>query len=345
MITPWIEFMLDREKIPPTRENLDRFVLGRLRHTVAYCAESSNFYKDLFKGSPSIDSIDDFENLPMTCAEDVIDKPNFFLCVSQSEILRSYVVETLDGRSKQISFSLGELEHVTGAVASFFRSIGAVEGTRVGIVFPPEYEWGIPDLLTRAARDCRADVQLIDQNDLDAQMSAIGSFQPNLIVGSAQQLFFLSALRQKAEAPSFLNGIVPCHGCVPYIFSEKAKRMVTESWGTKVYEHFGITEMGFNVAVGCGRSEWLHLNEVDVYAEIVDPTTLETLGEGQKGELLLTSLSATSMPLIRYRTGYLATMAGPGCDCGDSLTRRLKISSYLGSDEDLLSQPLVFRPF
>jgi len=344
MITTWIEKMLATKNLTPTRENLDEFVLDRMRYTVSYCAESSNFYRDLLKGS-GIGSITDFKRLPMTCADDIIEKPNYFLCISQSEILRSYVVDTLDGKSKQISFSLSELEHIVSAIATFFRSIGITGGTKVGILFPPEYEWGIPDLLVRAAKECGADPGLIDQNDMDSQMSAIESIQPELLVGSAQQLFFLTALREKgAKTPPYLKGIVPCHGCVPYLFSEKAKRMVKESWGTKLYEHFGITEMGFNVAMGCDEGGWLHINEADVYAETVDPAGAP-LGEGEEGELLLTSLSAKSMPIIRYRTGYLASMAEPGCSCGDSLTRRLKIRSYLGSDEDLLSRPLVFRPF
>jgi phenylacetate-CoA ligase len=348
MISSWVVSTLRSSNLPVSREALDSYVLDKLEGIVSYAREFSNFYKEHFKDvAPSrIENLMEFKALPFTCSEDIIAKPNWFLCVSQSEILRSYVVETLDERLKQISFTQEELEHIIDAISNFFHSIGVSFNTKVAIVFPQENLWGVPDLLNRAAKLCGAVTTLVDQNDLDQQMSAIISLKPDIIVGSAQQMFFLSALLEDSlGSQTSPKAIVPCHGCVPYLFTEKAKQLVRRAGGATLYEHFGITEMGFNVAVGCGKEDWLHLNEVDVYAETIDPQSSEPQNLGERGELVLTNIASKGMPIIRYRTGYLAEISKPQCSCGDLITKRLKIFSSLESDEDLLNRPLVFRPF
>lgn len=348
MISSWVSSTLRGSDLPVSREALDSYVLNKLGEIISYTRQFSNFYKERFKDVAPlrIENFKEFKALPFTCSEDIIAKPNWFLCVSQSEILRSYVVETLDERLKQISFTQGDLDHIIDAVGNFFHSIGVSFNTKVAIVFPQEYLWGVPDLLNRAAKQCGAVTTLVDQNDLDQQMSTILSLKPDVIVGSAQQMFFLSALLEDdrgSQTPP--KAIVPCHGCVPYLFTEKAKQLVRRAWGADLYEHFGITEMGFNVAVGCGKEGWLHLNEVDVYAETIDPENGDPLNLGERGELVLTNIASKGMPIIRYRTGYLAEINKPQCSCGDIITKRLKIISSLESDEDLLNRPLVFRPF
>ena len=52
------------------------------------------------------------------------------------------------------------------------------------------------------------------------------------------------------------------------------------------------------------------------YPEIVDPKTGEVLGEGETGELVLTSLWKEASPIFRYRTGDITSMRKSTCPCG-----------------------------
>lgn len=348
MIISWVRRALEEGGYGTDRGSLTRYQSDRLRAVFDHAMANSNFYIERFKGikqpparKPLAESL---HLLPLTCAQDVMDRPYWFLGLSQSDVLRSYIVDVEGDRHKQVFYSKDELEHIVRAIATFFRAIGMGVGSRAAIVFPQENEWGIPDLISKAVAACGGKPTLIEDKDLEGQISHIASLESDVIVGSAQQLFYMSALFPVDMGRYRPKAVVPCHGCVPYLFTEKAKGLVRRSWQSSIYEHFGITEIGFNVAVGCDRGDWLHLNEADVFAEVIEPETLKPVPEGVKGELVLTNLVSRAMPIIRYRTGYTVTVAGQGCECGDRLTRRLKIHSSKDS-ADLLSQPLVFRPF
>ncbi len=350
MITSWVNSRLSGAGLPPTREGLSKYVLGKLKQVTGYAYGSSNFYGDLFRAKGIIpDAINDlnaFSKVPFTFTEDILKNPYLFLCVSQGDVLRGFTVETLEGEMKQVFFTRDDLERVVDSISSVFDSIGVTPNGHVAIVFPSENEWGIPDLISKAAKKSRGNATLVDVPDLEKQISQIEELKPEIIIGSAQQLFFLSAVLQRRGRPlgASPKAVIASHGCVPYILTEKAKAMIDRSWNN-LFEYFGITEMGFTVSFDCRVHNGLHLNEVDIYAEVVDPESGEPKAPGEKGELVLTNLSSRAMPILRYRTGYLSSIIEEPCSCGDTLTRRLKVFSSLATDEDLLNQPVVLRPF
>ena len=73
--------------------------------------------------------------------------------------------------------------------------------------------------------------------------------------------------------------------------------------GAHVFDHHGMTEVGPVTHEVPGRPGALRVLEDSFYAEILDPTTGQSVPEGQSGELILTTLRRTASPLIRYRTG------------------------------------------
>ena len=69
----------------------------------------------------------------------------------------------------------------------------------------------------------------------------------------------------------------------------------------------------------------LHINEDHFLAEVVDPTTGRTLGEGEEGELVLTSLTKEAFPVLRYRTHDLTALDRGPCQCGRTSARMRKV--------------------
>jgi len=96
---------------------------------------------------------------------------------------------------------------------------------------------------------------------------------------------------------------------------------IEEAWGgARVVDHHGMTEVG-PVSYGCPeRPGVLHVIEESYLAEVVEPRTGVAVGEGELGELVLTTLGRVGSPLIRYRTGDLVRKeggaAGWRCACG-----------------------------
>lgn len=95
------------------------------------------------------------------------------------------------------------------------------------------------------------------------------------------------------------------------------KRRIEDAWGSRCFDHVGATEVG---AWGfeCQSSAGVHVNEGEFICEIIDPETEEPADEG---ELVITNLGRTGMPLIRYRTSDRVKADPRPCDCGRSFIR------------------------
>jgi phenylacetate-CoA ligase len=69
------------------------------------------------------------------------------------------------------------------------------------------------------------------------------------------------------------------------------------------------------------------------YPEIIDPETMEILSEGEKGELVLTTLTRHGMPIIRFRTKDITSLRSETCPCRRTL---IKMDRITGRTDDML---------
>ena len=98
------------------------------------------------------------------------------------------------------------------------------------------------------------------------------------------------------------------------------RELLKKLWPTaRVYDHHGMTEVG-PVSYECPKHPCrLHVIKDAFVAEVIDPKSLEPIGPGEQGELILTTLDRIGSPLIRYRTGDLVEPMPSGmCECGSS---------------------------
>ena len=91
----------------------------------------------------------------------------------------------------------------------------------------------------------------------------------------------------------------------------------------EVFNHFGMTEMGFGVAVECSAHQGCHIRENDILVEVINPDTGAALPDGQTGELVFTTLDRRAMPFLRYRTGDMGRLLPCPCPCGSFVRRML----------------------
>jgi phenylacetate-CoA ligase len=87
-------------------------------------------------------------------------------------------------------------------------------------------------------------------------------------------------------------------GSIPSI-----RQRIEKAWGARVFDHWGMTEIGSLAVEQEDRPSDLVVLETECIAEIVDPSTLDPVASGEIGELLITNLGRVGSPLIRYRTG------------------------------------------
>lgn len=99
------------------------------------------------------------------------------------------------------------------------------------------------------------------------------------------------------------------------------RRRIEESWGARVIDHHGLTEVG-PVSFECWEAPGaLHVNEGEFICEVLDPITGRPVPDGQQGELVVTNLGRTASPVIRYRTGDVVVRRSEPCRCGRTWAR------------------------
>ena len=117
-------------------------------------------------------------------------------------------------------------------------------------------------------------------------------------------------------------------------WTEEMRRDIEDKLGIRAYDIYGLTEIsGPGVAFECSEQTGMHINEDHFIAEIINPVTGEVLPDGEKGELVFTSITKEAFPLLRYRTRDIAILSREKCSCGRTF---VKMSKPMGRSDDML---------
>ena len=139
-------------------------------------------------------------------------------------------------------------------------------------------------------------------------------------------------LKEQGYKPEDIPLKAGIFGAEPW--TEEMRQNIQETLGIKAYDIFGLTETtGPGVAFECSEQSGMHINEDHFLAEIIDPDTGEVLPEGEKGELVFTSLDKEAFPLLRYRTRDICVLSRKKCSCGRTL---IKMAKPMGRTDDML---------
>jgi len=108
--------------------------------------------------------------------------------------------------------------------------------------------------------------------------------------------------------------------------SDRMKAEIEAKLGLRATDNYGLSEvMGPGVAGECDCTCGLHVNEDHLLLEVIDPATEEPLDYGEKGELVITTLTKEAFPVFRYRTRDLTALDPSRCECGRTLVRMSKV--------------------
>ena len=117
-------------------------------------------------------------------------------------------------------------------------------------------------------------------------------------------------------------------------WTEEMRHTIEEKLGIKAYDIYGLTEIsGPGVSFECEEQNGMHINEDHFIAEIINPETGEVLPEGEKGELVFTSITKEAFPLLRYRTKDLCILTREQCSCGRT---HIRMKKPMGRSDDML---------
>lgn len=300
------------------RDALERYQLDRINQTLTLAAEKSSFYRTLF-GAVTLNSLPEMADLPFTTPEDLTSDPYRMLCVHPNEISRIVTLKTSGstGPSKRVFFTESDLELCTDYFHHGMHNL--VDGTdTVGILFPFATPASVGDQLIQGLGRLGArTVPLfgLPEDEISFSITA------NQITSLAGLPGHIAALAERYPQLSSIKTVLLSADFV----SDEVREIIKQAWDAEVFEHYGMTEMGLGCAVSCKYQNGYHVREADLYLEIIDPKTGESLPDGVWGEIVFTSLTRVGMPFIRYRTGDISRWKTEDCSCGS----RLKLLDYI----------------
>src|SRR5918996_5618550 len=146
-------------------------------------------------------------------------------------------------------------------------------------------------------------------------------------------LHIAEVLRGEGAGPDDLALEVGLFGGEPW--TEAMRRQLESELGLAAINFYGLSEIiGPGVSAECRElRQGLHVQEDHFLAEVVDPETGDPLPPDQEGELAFTTLTKEALPLLRYRTGDIASLTYEPCPCGRTLAR---MSAVRGRRDDML---------
>ena len=306
----WIESI---EGIPHlTREALEELQLRRLNETLARVKARDGFYREY---PERLESLADLKKLPFTTAADLSAHPGQFLLTSQSEVSRviSGATSGTTGPAKRVFYTEADTEHTVGFFAAGISEMLSA-GEKCFIAFPFTGPFGLGDLIAKAVERLGGiPIRAGFGQTFGEMLDLITQTQPETFIGFPVTL--LSLARMYGGNFPIQRALVSGDACPEGVMTE-----LEQALGSRLYPHYGSRECGLGGAVTCRGFEGMHLRENHILPEIIDEKG-NVLPDGQYGELVLTTIGADAMPLIRYRTGDYTRIL-PTCPCG-GVTKRL----------------------
>ncbi|MDY3799628.1 MAG: AMP-binding protein [Eggerthellaceae bacterium] len=102
---------------------------------------------------------------------------------------------------------------------------------------------------------------------------------------------------------------------------ETTRKAIEDIWDVSVYDFFGLSDIYGACAAMCEHKDGLHIVEDQILVEVIDPVTCEPVPDGEKGEIVYTTLKKHARPMIRFRSGDIGYVNREKCECGRTMTR------------------------
>lgn len=295
------------------RAELEALQLERLRATLRHAYENVGHYRAAFDRAglrpEDCRSLADLARFPFTTKADLRDNYPFgMFAVPEDRVRRIHASSGTTGRPTVVGYTAKDLETWADVVARSIRAAGGRPGHKIHVA----YGYGLftGGLGAHYGAERLGCTVVPASGGMTArQVRLIQDFRPDVImVTPSYMLTILDEFERQGVDPRTTSLKAGIFGAEPW--TQEMRREIEERFAIDAVDIYGLSEvMGPGVAQECVETkDGLHIWEDHFYPEVVDPFTGEVLPEGEKGELVFTSLTKEAMPVIRYRTRDLTRL-------------------------------------
>ena len=294
-----------------------------LQQHLSYLHQASPYYRELFSRSgftpEDCRTLSDLQKLPFTGKSDLAEHNPEFLAVAEELVVDICQTSGTTGEPVTIWQTEKDLQRLARNEQLAFTAAGIVRGDKVliGAALDRSFMAGLAYFL--GLREIGATAIRAGSGQLALVGELVRQQRPNVLVGVPSLLLALVRRFQQSGVDPSKLGIekLICIGEPirdPDLSLAPLGQALHESWGAQVLGTYASTEMATAFAdctAGCGG----HLLPELILVEIVDEDGLP-VPAGTPGEVVVTPFGIEGTPLLRYRTGDVASLHTEPCACG-----------------------------
>lgn len=318
-----------------SRDEITALQLDRLKWSLRHAYENVPFYRASFDAAgvhpDDVKSLADLARFPFTTKQDLRDSYPFGLfAVPRQDIARIHASSGTTGKPTVVGYTRNDIENWSDLVARSMRA----SGTRPGDVVHVAYGYGLFTGGLGAhygAEKLGCTVVPVSGGMTGRQVTLIEDFKPSTIMVTPSYLLnILEEYQKRGIDPRESSLEVGIFGAEPW--TDAMRLEIEAAFDMHAVDIYGLSEvMGPGVANECVETkDGLHIWEDHFFPEVIDPVTGDPVADGQRGELVFTTLTKEGLPIIRYRTRDLTRLM-PGT--ARSMRRMEKIT---GRSDDMI---------
>ena len=318
-------------------DELEKLQEKKLRNLVDYVYTHSDFYKQRFDEAgvrpEDIQTLDDLSKLPFTYKSDLRDTyPTGMFCVPNEQLVRFHVSSGTTGKPTVVGYTRNDINEWSTSLARALTSIGVGRGDVIQV----SYGYGLFTGglgLHYGAEEAGVTVLPTSSGNTEKQLDLMRDLGTSVMACTPSYFLFMNEVANNSgvsinDDTKLRVGIF---GAEPW--SEEMRARIEEATGIKAYDVYGTSELSGPLCTECHYQDGIHIWGDQFLIEVIDPETGEQLGEGERGELVITTLAKEALPLIRYRIGDITVINKEPCKCGRTHPRIMRV---LGRADDML---------
>ena len=316
-------------------DELRSLQLERLRRSLKHAYEHVPHYQRKFDAAgvkpEDCRSLPDLARFPFTTKADLRETYPFgMFAVPMDRVVRIHASSGTTGKPTVVGYTAKDIDMWAHVMARSIRAAGARPGDKVHVAYGYGLFTGGLGAHYGAERLGLAVVPL-GGGMTERQVQLIGDFRPEIImVTPSYMLAIADEMERQGTDPRTCGLRIGIFGAEPW--TNELRTAIEKRLSLSALDLYGLSEViGPGVAAECIESkDGLAIWEDHFYPEVIDPVSGAPLPDGEKGELVFTSLTKVALPIVRYRTRDLTRLLP-----GTSRTMR-RMEKITGRSDDML---------
>src|SRR5678815_5358381 len=294
-------------------DELRALQLQRLQWSVRHAYENVAHYRESFRVAGvhphDLRSLEDLAKFPFTVKDDLrANYPFGMFAVPREQVVRVHASSGTTGKPTVVGYTAQDIDTWAQLMARSIRAAGGKPGDIVHIAYGYGlFTGGLGAHYGAERLGCT--VVPMSGGQTEKQVQLIQDFRPDIImVTPSYMLAIAEEMQRQGLDPRASSLSIGIFGAEPW--TPTMRTAIEAVMDIDAIDIYGLSEViGPGVAQECIETkDGLTVWEDHFYPEIIDPDTGAVLPEGEKGELVFTSLTKEAMPIIRYRTRDLTRL-------------------------------------